>query len=124
MINNIISLVPNTLIDIENAAIEIIRDGKIDVKDIPHFIILLQIIYKNIYSLKGFNFGSKKSAEFALTSLKYIIHLLVLERKIKMDEDKQTECLTQIDTLIDSCVSLLIFSKTIKVKGCFKKIFG
>ena len=124
IINNIISLSPNTLTDIEKATTEIIKDGKIDSKDIPNLIVVIQRIYQFIYSLKNVKLDAKKRADITSSSLKYLLHLLVLERKIKIDEDKQAEFLTQTDALIDSCIGLLSFSKSIKTKGCFKKIFG
>jgi len=123
IINSIISLTPNTLTDIEKATIEIIKDGKIDSKDIPNLIVVIQRVYQFIYSLKTIKLDAKKRADITSTSLKYLLHILVLERKIKIDEDKQSEFLTQTDALIDSCISLLSFPKSLKTKGCFK-IFG
>lgn len=124
IINSIISLTPNTLTDIEKAVIEIIKDGKIDSKDIPQLIVVIQRIYQFIYSLKNIKLDSKKRAEITSSVLKYLLHLLVLERKIKIKEDKQSEFLEQTDILIDSCVNLLSFPKTLKAPGCIKKIFG
>lgn len=124
IINKIISLTPNTFTDIEKASTEIIKDGKIDSKDIPQLIIIVQRIYQVIYNLKDMKLDSKKCSEITSTILKFIVHLLVSERKIKIDQDKQAEFLKDFDVLIDSCVGLLIFPKTIKVKGCFEKIFG
>lgn len=124
IISNIISLTPNTLTDIEKAISEIIKDGKIDSNDIPNLIVVIQRIYQFIYSLKTMKLDAKKRADITSSSLKYLLHLLIIERKIKIDEDKQAEFLTQIDTLIDSCIGLLSFSKTLKTKGCLKKIFG
>lgn len=124
VINSIISLTPNTLTDIEKASIEIIKDGKIDSKDIPNLIVVIQRIYQFIYSLKNMKLDAKKRADITSELLKYLVHLLVLERKIKIDEEKQSEFLKQTDILIDSCVNLLSFSKTLKAPGCLKKIFG
>lgn len=121
VINNIISLSPNTLTDIEKSSIEIIKDGKIDSKDIPSLIIIVQRIYQFIYSLKSVKFNAQKRSEITSTSLKYLLHLLVLEKKIKIDEDKKIEYLNQIDIIIDSCISLLSYPKSLKIKGCFKK---
>ena len=120
VIKNIISLSPDTLTDIEKAMIETIKDGKIDVKDIPNIIVVIQRIYQFIYSLKDTKFDAKKRADITSTLLKYIVHILVLERKIKIDEDKQTEFVIQMYYLIDSCVGLLSYSKSLKTKSCFK----
>jgi hypothetical protein len=97
------------LTDIEKATIQIIKDSKIDSKDIPNLIVVIQRIYQFIYSLKNVKFDAKKRADITGTSLKYILHLLVLERKIKIDEEKQEEFFTQTDALIDSCIGLLSF---------------
>jgi hypothetical protein len=122
IINNIISLTPNTLTDIEKATIEIIKDGKIDSSDIPNLIVIVQRIYQFIYSLKNMNLDAKKRASITGELLKYLIHLLVLEKKIKINEEpeKILEFYTQINALIDACINLLSYSKTIKVKKCFK----
>jgi len=124
IINNIISLSPNTLSDIEKSAIEIIKDGKIDSKDVPNLVVIIQRIYQFIYSLKSVKFDTKKRADVTASTLKYILHFLVLERKIKIEEDKQAEFFTQTDLLIDSCIGLLSYSKTLQTKGCLKKLFG
>lgn len=126
VINNIISLTPNNLTDLEKAITEIIKDGKIDSKDIPNLIVVVQRIYQFIYSLKNTKFDTKKRAEITGELLKYLINILVLERKIKIDEDpeKVLEFYKQVNFLIDSCISLLSYSKTLKTKGCLKKIFG
>jgi len=124
VINNIISLSPNTLIDIEKVATEIIKDSKIDSKDIPNLIVIIQRIYQFIYSLKTAKFDTKKRAEITANTLKYIIHLLVLERKIKIEEDKQETFFVQTYLLIDACIGLLNYSKTLQTKGCLKKFFG
>jgi hypothetical protein len=123
-INNIINLTPNILTDIEKAMVETIKDGKIDSKDIPNLIIIIQSLYQFIYSLKDLKFDAKKRADMTASSLKFILHLLVLERKIKIDEEDQEMMLSQINALIDSCISLLSYSKSLKPKRCFKKIFG
>lgn len=120
VIKNIISLSPDTLTDIEKDMISIIKDGKIDSKDVPNIIVIIQRIYQFIYSLKDVKFDAKKRADITSTLLKYILHILVLERKIKIDEDKQTEFVIQMYYLIDSCVGLLSYSKSLKTKGCFK----
>lgn len=123
IINNIVTLTPDTLDDIEKAIFEIIKDGKIDSKDIPNLIVVIQKMYQFIYSLKNVKLDAKKRADITATSLKYILHVLVLERKIKIDEDKQPEFFLQTNALIDSCIGLLSYSKSLKTKGCLKKLF-
>lgn len=120
IINNIISLTPNTLTDIEKIIIEIIQDGRINNSDIPNLIIVIQKIYQFIYSLKSMKLDAKKRASITGELLKYLIHILVIEKKIKIDEDpeKILEFYKQINSLIDSCVELLSYSKSLKTKRC------
>ena len=70
-ISKIISLTPDALNDVEKALNDIIKDGKIDSKDIPQFIVIIQRIYQIIYNFK---LDSKKCMEMTSTILKYIVH--------------------------------------------------
>ena len=124
IVKKILSTSPDCFNDIEKAVNEIIKDGKIDSKDIPQFSIAVQKLYQIIYILKEIKLDSKKRSEITSTVLKYIIHLLIIERKIQIEEDKEAQLLTDCDTLIDTCIGLLSFPKSIKTKGCLKRLFG
>ena len=124
IVTKILSASPDCFNDIEKAVNEIIKDGKIDSKDIPQFIIIVQKLYQIIYSLKDIKLDSKKRSECTTNVLKYTIHLLVLERKIKIEEDLEAQFMTDCDALIDACISLLSFPKSIKTKKCLNKLFG
>lgn len=124
IIKTILSAAPDMFNNIEKAANEIIKDGKIDSKDIPQLIIIVQQIYQMIYSLKNIKLDAKKRSEITGTVLKYFIHLLVLLEKIKIENDKKDQFLKDCDALIDACIGLLSFPKAIKTKGCIKKLFG
>jgi hypothetical protein len=75
IIKKIISLSPNTINDVEKAVTEIVKDEKIDSKDIPQLIIVVQRLYQFIYSLKDKKIDAKKRSEFTATVLKFIIQL-------------------------------------------------
>jgi hypothetical protein len=126
IIKKILSVSPECFNDLEKAFGEIIKDGKIDSKDIPQFIIVVQKIYQVIYNLKDKKIDSKKRSQITADIFKFLIFLLVLEKKIKIDEEpeKIQEFYTQVGILIDSCIGLLSFPKSLKTKGCLKKIFG
>lgn len=124
IIKTILSAAPDMFNNIEKSTNEIIKDGKIDSKDIPQLIIIVQQIYQIIYSLKNTKFDAKKRSEITGSVLKYFIHLLVLLEKIKIENDKKDQFLKDCDTLIDACIGLLSFPKAIKTKGCIKKLFG
>jgi len=125
---NIFSVDPSSstiLSDIEKAIKDITKDGKIDTKDIPNFIIIVQKVYQFIYDTKGLKLDAKKRYEITAESLKCVIYIMVREGKIEFEnDDKRTEFLIQTDALIDSCIGLLSFSKKIKPKSCLGKLFG
>ena len=127
IINHIISLTHYTLSDVEKSVSDIIKDNKVDSKDVPQFIVIIQTIYLIIYDIRKDNVyiaDYKKRAEFTCNVLKFLVHVLVLEGKVKVDENSQSELLNNINTLIDSCVNLLIFNKIIKTTGCLKKFLN
>ena len=124
LINNIITISPGSLSDIEKSVQNIVKDGKIETNDVAGLIVIIQSLYRLIYSFKNTKLNGKLRAEATSTTLKFIIHLLVLERKIVIENEKQSEFLKTIGILIDNCVELLILQNTIKQKNCFKKLFG
>ena len=47
---------------------------------------------------------------------------IILE--IKVNNEQQPEFLKESDALIDACVGLLSFPKSIKIKGCLKRFLN
>jgi len=123
IMNKIISKTPNTFNDIEDSIKEIIKDGKINSNDIPQLIILVQRIYQVLYNIKNYKLDSIKISDITSKILKFIIYILVEKKKIKIEKQNEEEFFRQTNLLIDSCISLLSFPKSIKVKGCWKSIF-
>ena len=118
IINKIIDKTPTLLSEIEKSVSEVIKDNKVDANDIPEFIVIVQILYERLHNLKDIVTDANKRAETCATILKFIIHTLVEERKITIEENKKSAFLSQFDKLIDSCVSLLNFQTTLKPKAC------
>jgi hypothetical protein len=123
IIAKIIKASPDFLNDIEKSLVEIIKDNKIDSNDIPNLITVIQKLYELIYKNKDIKLDNKKCAEISSSVLKFIIHTLIIERKIKINEENQVVILALIDKLIDSCINLISFQNSIKVKGFCKSIF-
>lgn len=123
IIDKIIKASPEFLDDIEKSMVEIIKDNKIDSNDIPNLITVIQKLYELIYKNKDIKLDHKKCAEISSSVLKFIIHTLIIERKIKINEENQVVILALIDKLIDSCINLISFQNSIKVKGFCKSIF-
>jgi hypothetical protein len=115
---------PELFNDIEKTLVEIVKDNKIDSSDLPNLIILIQKLYEFVHKVKDMKLDNKKRAEICSELLKYIVHILVVERKIKIDEDKQAVFIELTNKVIDSCVGLLFLNKSLRGKGCFKTIFN
>ena len=124
IISKIISQSPYLFNEFEKSIKEIIKDGKINSSDIPQLIILVQQIYQSLYNLKNLKLDSNKRTELTSNIFKFLILILIKERKIIIDENNEENFLKVTYLLIDSCISLLSFSKIIKTKGCVKSIFG
>ena len=120
----IIQYTPEHFNEIESLIISIIKDNKIDSTDIPNLVHLIEKLYEVIYKLKDINLDGIQKAKICGSIIKFIIHVLVTEGKIKIDPEIQPTFLENSDKLIDSCVSLLKLSKTLKVGkwfNCFTK---
>jgi phage shock protein A len=117
MISSIASSSPAVLDDIKKSLLEVLKDGKIDSNDIPHLISIIQSLYELMCNLRDFQFDSQSRASICAEVLKFISHFLILDDHLCVDQLNQFMFLNQIDTLIDSCVSLLSFSSAIKTEG-------
>lgn len=111
---------PNIFNEIDEAITNVVKDNKIDSNDIPNLIVIIQKLYSEIYNLKT---NKANRTRFTCEILKFVVHLLVNEGKIKIEEDKRAEFLAHSDALIESCVGMLSFPKSLKPKGCIKKLF-
>ena len=120
----IIGLNNRFLYDVEKCLSELVKDGKIDSSDLPNLILLIQKLYEIVYVVKDINLDVSKRSLICGDIIKFIFHYLIVDRRIKISDDIKSKFLEQFDKLIDSCVGLLSFSKSIKVKGCFGSLFG
>ena len=118
LLTNIVSSMPNVLDNIKKSLVEVINDGKIDSNDIPHFITIIQDLYEIIYTMKEFKFDNKVRATLCGEVLKYISHFMILYDQVQVVKVNKEILLHQIDCLIDSCVGLLTFQSSFKIKGC------
>lgn len=115
---------PETFEKIEISMKKIVLDNKIDSKDVPEILFCIQELYQMIYKFKTIKLDTKKRCELCATIIKFVIHILVEERIIKIDEEKKVEFLSSTDILVDSAITLIGLSKIIKPAGCLKKIFN
>ena len=101
ILNSLVSISPNLLNDIEKAMFEIMKDGKIDSNDIPFLITIIQKLYEFMFSLKIEKMSTEKRAAICAEIIKFIVHVLIKERRIKVDPDKQDAFLSQFNALMD-----------------------
>ena len=124
ILNSLVSISPNLLNDIEKAMFEIMKDGKIDSNDIPFLITIIQKLYEFMFSLKIEKMSTEKRAAICAEIIKFIVHVLIKERRIKVDTDKQDAFLSQFNALMDSCISLLSLQSELISKGCCSCFFS
>jgi hypothetical protein len=124
ILNSLVSISPNLLNDIEKAMFEIMKDGKIDSNDIPYLITIIQKLYEFMFSLKIEKISTEKRSAICAEVIKFIVHVLIKERRIKVDPSKQDAFLSQFNTLMDSCVSLLSLQSELLSKGCCSCFFS
>ena len=114
---------PKYFNDIEKTLIEIIKDDKINTNDIPNIISLIQKLYETIYNLKGSKLDGKKRCEVCSSIIKFLIHTLIEERIVKIDDEHKIEFIHDVDKLIDSFIGLVRLPKELKNKNCIKMGF-
>ena len=124
ILNSLVGKSPKLLNDIEHAMIEITKDGKIDSNDIPFLITIIQKLYEFMFSLKIGKMPTEKRAAICAEIIKFVVVVLIKERRIKVDINKQDIFIAQINALMDSCVSLLSLQSTLLSKGCCSCLFG
>jgi hypothetical protein len=124
ILNSLVNKSPNLLNDIEKAMFEIMKDGKIDSNDIPYLITIVQKLYEFMFSLKIEKISTEKRAAICAEIIKFIVHVLIKERRIKIDPSKQDVFLSQFNTLMDSCISLLSLQSSLISKGCCSCFFS
>lgn len=118
ILNSLVGKSPKLLNDIEKAMFEIMKDGKIDSNDIPFLITIIQKLYEFLFSLKIKNMSTEKRAAICAEIIKFIVHVLIKERRIKVDPNKQETFLSQFNALMDSCISLLSLQSELISRGC------
>jgi hypothetical protein len=96
ILNSLVGKSPKLLNDIEHAMIEITKDGKIDSNDIPFLITIIQKLYEFMFSLKIGKMPTEKRAAICAEIIKFVVVVLIKERRIKVDINKQDVFIAQI----------------------------
>ena len=108
---------PTFLHDIKKAFINVIKDNKIDSNDLPYFISIIEKIYEIIYINKYIKIEKKKIPVLCSYLVKFIYRYFILDTRSIINENNGF--LELFDKLVDSCVGLLRFPKTIQLKNKF-----
>jgi hypothetical protein len=115
---------PSYFNNVEKTFVEIVKDNKLDAIDMPNVIVLVQELYELIYKNKDTKLDSKKRGDVCASILKFLVHTLVEERIIKINEDFNYEFLSTSDKLIDSFIGLVKLPKELKnIKMCTKRFW-
>jgi hypothetical protein len=111
--------------ELEDTLKAILMDSKIDSKDIPSILVLLEKLYSFIYNHKDKKINTDKAAEICGFFIKITIYLLIEKKKLAIEDDKTDDFLEDMEKLITCCVSLIKVTSVLKPKKCrtFLKTF-
>ena len=114
----------NTLFNkIETNLLNIIKDNAINASDVPDFIAILIIIYETIVNNDKTKIKKEELADTSGIVIKFIIDVLVTENVIKIEHENRDKFLLDINRLVDTCVTLVKLSKSVKAPSCLKRLF-
>ena len=116
ILKELISKSPTSLDDINNCILEIIKDGKIDVMDIPPLIKIIKHIY--ILSHQQINIKVSDLVVSIGSILKYILQIVLVKNNLSSPELLQT-----CNGLIDIVVEMIKLQSSLKTKTCFLKLW-
>lgn len=113
---------PEFFSDFEKIFMLILEDNKIDIDDIPHITQLITKLYVILHNLKDKKLKDNDKLSMSSVILKFIIQVLVKEKKINIGNFEVDHFLKKIEDLIDSCVNLIELNGTLGVKNhcCFR----
>ena len=123
LLNEIISTHPDFFKEIEELLNNIIRDNKIDSKDIPDIMLLLQKLYELLHNMKDFKFNIEKSTSTIGILTKFVINVFINEEIIKVEPSNRLEIQENLNKLIDVSMNLIKLTTTIK-PTFFKDLFS
>lgn len=109
---------PEFFSDFEKIFMLILEDNKIDIDDIPHITKLITKLYVIVHNLKHIKLKEEDKLHISSIILKFIIQVLVKEKKINIGDFEVDFFLNKIEELIDSCVNLIELNGTLSVKSC------
>jgi hypothetical protein len=105
---------PKIFIDMEVSIENIIKDGKIDIKDIPDLLVVISKLYEILHNFKD-NFKNEDLYEFVKTLLNIVFMVYMDEHNI---ENKTL--FQNMQTLVSAAVDLIKLQQTLKKsKSCF-----
>jgi hypothetical protein len=109
IINKLLSSNSTLFDEIEKLAQDIIKNLDINV---AFLIVIIQILYRSLLFIKGPKISSKKISTICVKIIKFIFHSLI---------DKNNTIiinLTELDQLIETCISLLDYKSLVNPKSC------
>ena len=108
--------------NIEKCLRNITYDNKIDSKDIPDILKLLESTYLLILKLKKMKFTKKAGIYNAGELLKLVIKILIMEHKVEVAKTNKIQYINQFNHLVDTTISLMMLPiETQKLNKCLKQ---
>ena len=121
IINYIIANNPSFLKNTNDEILQIIKDRKIDTRDIPQIIKLIKNLFaicNEEYNNNNNNNNTKDLSHTISLLIKYIFHNILNNNGLD-----SPELITSFDNLVDICIELLEFIPSLKKQNFFTNLF-
>lgn len=109
---------PEFFSNFEKTIILILADNKIDIDDLPHLTKLIVQLYKIILTLKQIKYTEDEKLNVCSTIIKFILQVMIKEKKINIGELSEVDFVVKIEELIDSCIGLIDINRIVKDVNC------
>jgi hypothetical protein len=114
----IIKTHPEFFSDFEKTFVLILDDNKIDLNDLPYLTVLISKLYKIINDTQKFKYSQKEKLEFCSNVIKFIVQVLVKEKKLNLGDLSEEKLIESIEGVIDSCIDLININKKMESSFC------
>ena len=115
IIQFLVANTPDSLLDIKDCILDIVKDDKIDASDIPQFLKIIKDIYTLFHTNNQINAENISSTVGSI--IKYITHIILA--MYGLNNQLLVNC---CDTLVNSSVEMIDLQSSLITKTCFFKL--
>jgi len=118
ILNFVVKNSPSALDDVSCSILEIIKDSKIDLSDIPSFIKIVKVVYILCYQNKEINVTGSQLVSIIGPVIKYIVQIIIKYNNVSNSDVLIASC----DSIIDISIEMIELQSSLKTKKCSFRI--